>query len=47
MTARRTLLVVAVLFGIGEALDSIDVGLIGVISSAPSNSGGPIAEAAA
>jgi hypothetical protein len=31
MTARRTLLVVGVLFGIGEALDSIDVGLIGVI----------------
>ena len=31
MTARRTLLAVAVLFAIGEALDSIDVGWFGVI----------------
>jgi len=31
MTARRTLLAVAILFAIGEALDSISVGWIGVI----------------
>jgi hypothetical protein len=31
VTARRTLLVVAVLFAIGEALDAIDVGVIGLI----------------
>ena len=31
MTARRTLLAVAVLFAIGEALDSISVGWIAVI----------------
>ena len=31
MTARRTLLAVAILFAIGEALDSIDVGWVGVI----------------
>jgi hypothetical protein len=31
MTARQTLLAVAVLFAIGEALDSIDVGWVGVI----------------
>jgi len=31
MTARKTLFAVAVLFAIGEALDSIEVGLIGVI----------------
>ena len=31
MSARKTLLAVAVLFAVGEALDSIDVGWIGVI----------------
>src|SRR6476660_1710431 len=31
LSARRTLLIVAVLFAIGEALDSIDVGLVGVV----------------
>jgi len=31
MSARKTLLVVAVLFALGEALDSIDVGWIGGI----------------
>ena len=31
MTARRVLFVVAILFAIGEALDSIDVGLVGAV----------------
>jgi hypothetical protein len=31
VTARRTLFAVAVLFAVGEALDSIDVGLVGAI----------------
>ena len=31
MTARRVLFVVAILFAIGEALDSIDVGLVGAM----------------
>ncbi len=31
MTPRSVLLIVAILFAVGEALDSIDVGLIGVI----------------
>jgi hypothetical protein len=34
VSARRTLLLVAVLFAIGEALDSFDVGLVGVIFAA-------------
>ena len=33
MTARRTLLLVAVLFAIGEALDAIDVGAVGLVFS--------------
>ena len=31
MTARRTLLAVAILFSVGEALDSISVGAVGVV----------------
>jgi hypothetical protein len=34
MSPRRALLAVAVVFAVGEALDSIDVGLIGLIFSA-------------
>ena len=31
MVARRVLLAVAILFAVGEALDSIDVGVIGIV----------------
>ena len=31
VTARRTLLAVAVLFSVGEALDSISVGVVGIV----------------
>ena len=31
VTARRTLLAVAILFSVGEALDSISVGAVGVV----------------
>jgi hypothetical protein len=34
MSPRRALLAVAVLFAVGEALDSIDVGLIGLVFAA-------------
>jgi hypothetical protein len=31
VTARRTLLAVAILFSVGEALDSISVGVVGIV----------------